>query len=456
MTEVFARARELVKSIPQLDAVAKQVQDPSQGFSTSNQGSDSILVLFRDENRRFESFSAHGGWKLERPNPKELAAAGFFFAPLPACEDRVACYACGKVLFNWDPNDDITEAHKLFSPNCPLVTGKPIEMPSTVKKSEPATWAAKSPEKAEDKGTGAFANLSSFVENLQKSAGPMDAADIVISKASKKAAKKAKKQGAGGAFPTAAVVASTSASDDNTASDGDGEVQGAKGLKAPAIPQIPAGSKNRSERLWNFDWSVPSAIRNGLKGDNGILEAQTSELEMRLATAKKLMQDKQDDWTSADLHCAAVCKAMELDCQTKLGKADQRLEGLKGKVERISNGIKVLRDDSFLAKRAQELKEIRVETEELQRVRDERLAELEELKEQTAAEKEDLELIKNKQRLTEELDAKLGTQTAELEVLEAKAETAKEEAAQAKEDKDRLQQSMIQVRDELRDEISEL
>ena len=27
----------------------------------------------------------------------DLAAAGFFYVPMPGCEDRVACYACGKV-----------------------------------------------------------------------------------------------------------------------------------------------------------------------------------------------------------------------------------------------------------------------------------------------------------------------------------------------------------------------
>lgn len=48
-----------------------------------------------------------------------------------------------QVLFNWDPNDHIPDAHKLFSPNCPLVTGKPVEIPSNIKKkSETAPWDA--------------------------------------------------------------------------------------------------------------------------------------------------------------------------------------------------------------------------------------------------------------------------------------------------------------------------
>lgn len=93
MTDVLARARELVKAIP--DVVAKN--SGADRKQEEGGGTDSILIHFRDESKRLDSFNEHGGWKLERPTPKDLAAAGFFFAPLPACEDRVACYACGKV-----------------------------------------------------------------------------------------------------------------------------------------------------------------------------------------------------------------------------------------------------------------------------------------------------------------------------------------------------------------------
>ncbi len=54
-----------------------------------------------------------------------------------------------QVLFNWDPNDHIPDAHKLFSPNCPLVTGKPIEIPSNIKKKNEVPWAAPSPAQEE-------------------------------------------------------------------------------------------------------------------------------------------------------------------------------------------------------------------------------------------------------------------------------------------------------------------
>eukprot|EP00277_Geminigera_cryophila_P025882 CAMPEP_0179466414 /NCGR_PEP_ID=MMETSP0799-20121207/47728_1 /TAXON_ID=46947 /ORGANISM="Geminigera cryophila, Strain CCMP2564" /LENGTH=150 /DNA_ID=CAMNT_0021271169 /DNA_START=18 /DNA_END=466 /DNA_ORIENTATION=- len=142
MTDVLARARELVKqSSANLDGISGQFNSISQavanGYQAQRDGdpsSDSILIHYRDEDRRHESFCQHGGWKLNKPAAHELAEAGFFYAPLQGCDDRVACYACGKVLFNWDPDDEIADAHQLFSPNCALVTGKPVEIPSAVKK----------------------------------------------------------------------------------------------------------------------------------------------------------------------------------------------------------------------------------------------------------------------------------------------------------------------------------
>ena len=48
----------------------------------------------------------------------------------PAHNNDVAQRA--QVLFNWDPDDEIAEAHRLFSPTCPLVTGEPMPVPMTV------------------------------------------------------------------------------------------------------------------------------------------------------------------------------------------------------------------------------------------------------------------------------------------------------------------------------------
>jgi hypothetical protein len=36
-------------------------------------------------------------------NIHKLAAAGFFYAPIPGCTDRCIFYASGNALFNWDP-----------------------------------------------------------------------------------------------------------------------------------------------------------------------------------------------------------------------------------------------------------------------------------------------------------------------------------------------------------------
>ena len=108
MTDVLARARELVKqsSMPSvnLGEISGQLSNISQAVASgytaqrdADPASDSILIHYRDVDRRHESFCQHGGWKLEKPSPQDLAEAGFFYAPLQGCEDRVACYACGKV-----------------------------------------------------------------------------------------------------------------------------------------------------------------------------------------------------------------------------------------------------------------------------------------------------------------------------------------------------------------------
>mmetsp|Transcript_37957 Transcript_37957/g.89484 ORF Transcript_37957/g.89484 Transcript_37957/m.89484 type:complete len:675 (-) Transcript_37957:195-2219(-) len=447
MTEVLARARELVKAIP--DVVSKNTggekKDEEEG------GPDSILIHFRDEGKRLESFKDHGGWKLERPTPKDLSAAGFFFAPLPACEDRVACYACGKVLFNWDPNDHIPDAHKLFSPNCPLVTGKPVEIPSNIKKKmEPAPWAAPAP--TQEEKVSVTANFSSFVANLQKTAITVEPQVGIVSKVAKKT-RKAKKDG-DGKYPSA-LTASTS--DDNTASDGDGIVGHEESPNPDAtIKSLLPGAKARSERLWNFDWSVPSAFKSGLSGDAAILDAQAGAVEMRLETAKRLMVEKQDDWVCAGLQVEAKCRQMQEELDAKLQGADDKVAGMQAKVSRIARGLRLLRDDATVAERAKELGRMREEKEALEHERAKAQAELEELRKATAAEQEDLELIKNKQRLTAELDEKLGAQREETLELEERAREAAEAEAEARQQKHAMETSMVQVRDELRDEISEL
>eukprot|EP00756_Hemistasia_phaeocysticola_P066198 Hpha_TRINITY_DN9068_c0_g1::TRINITY_DN9068_c0_g1_i1::g.141959::m.141959 len=67
--------------------------------------------LMADERQRLASF-------VDFPisgqfcNPRELAAAGFFHAPLPGHPDGVSCFSCGLWLCGWDPEDDPVEAHE--------------------------------------------------------------------------------------------------------------------------------------------------------------------------------------------------------------------------------------------------------------------------------------------------------------------------------------------------------
>ena len=109
MTEVLARARELVKqsAIPRvnLDEISAAASSISQAVAHGYQAqrdadpaTDTILAHYHNIDHRHESFRQHGGWHLERPSAHDLAEAGFFYAPLKGCEDRVACYSCGKVL----------------------------------------------------------------------------------------------------------------------------------------------------------------------------------------------------------------------------------------------------------------------------------------------------------------------------------------------------------------------
>jgi hypothetical protein len=300
MTDVLWRARELVKqsSIPsvnlgeisgQLSTISRAVAKGYTADRDADPSTDSILIHFRDVDRRHESFCQHGGWQLERPSPQDLAEAGFFFAPMPGCQDRVACYACGKVLFNWDPNDEIADAHKLFSPNCPLVTGKPVEIPSDIRK--PAEKPAMPWEVQQKRGDSdadfprADAHLSAFIDSIRQGAGATEVDEGVDVVPRPKGAKKKKGKGEGAAFPAASMLDEP---DTNTGSDTDGPDAAAMANFA-AVSKAASAAQTRSDRLWKFDWSVPAVVKTGLRGEGAILDAAAGELEMRLNTAKKLM-----------------------------------------------------------------------------------------------------------------------------------------------------------------------
>jgi hypothetical protein len=47
---------------------------------------------------RIETFKE---WPRPEMNAHKLAAAGFFYAPIPGCKDRCIFYASGNALFNW-------------------------------------------------------------------------------------------------------------------------------------------------------------------------------------------------------------------------------------------------------------------------------------------------------------------------------------------------------------------
>uniref|UniRef100_V9KD44 RING-type E3 ubiquitin transferase n=1 Tax=Callorhinchus milii TaxID=7868 RepID=V9KD44_CALMI len=52
--------------------------------------------------------------------PVELARAGFYYT---GTEDRVACFACGEKLSNWEPGDHPMSEHRRHFPFCPFVLG---------------------------------------------------------------------------------------------------------------------------------------------------------------------------------------------------------------------------------------------------------------------------------------------------------------------------------------------
>lgn len=140
-------------SLKQLaDVVERSVLNVVDGYDASTElpsGNvdirQSMFLKYRDEDVRVASFV---DWPHKNPSPKELAKHGFFHTPLPDVSDRVACCACGKILFNWTEADNIEEGHRKFSPDCPIILGVPLQLPSSVIKA-PAS------------------NLAFFVSNLQ-------------------------------------------------------------------------------------------------------------------------------------------------------------------------------------------------------------------------------------------------------------------------------------------------
>ncbi|XP_055278847.1 putative inhibitor of apoptosis isoform X4 [Moschus berezovskii] len=63
-------------------------------------------------------FLTYQMWPLTFLSPSELARAGFYYI---GPGDRVACFACGGTLNNWEPKDDAMLEHQRHFPNCPFL-----------------------------------------------------------------------------------------------------------------------------------------------------------------------------------------------------------------------------------------------------------------------------------------------------------------------------------------------
>lgn len=63
-------------------------------------------------------FLTYHSWPLTFLTPAELARAGFYYL---GPGDRVACFACGGTLSNWEPKDDAMSEHRRHFPNCPFL-----------------------------------------------------------------------------------------------------------------------------------------------------------------------------------------------------------------------------------------------------------------------------------------------------------------------------------------------
>ncbi|KAF7248595.1 Baculoviral IAP repeat-containing protein 7-B [Varanus komodoensis] len=84
--------------------------------------------VMRSEERRLQTFQR---WPESAPvSPRDLAAAGFFFT---GPDDRVKCFCCEGVLYDWHAQDDPVAEHRKFFPTCPFIQAKearPLLMPS--------------------------------------------------------------------------------------------------------------------------------------------------------------------------------------------------------------------------------------------------------------------------------------------------------------------------------------
>ncbi|XP_006907571.1 baculoviral IAP repeat-containing protein 3 [Pteropus alecto] len=79
-------------------------------------------------------------WPLTFLSPRDLAKAGFYYI---GPGDRVACFACGGKLSNWEPKDDAMSEHLRHFPNCPFLENQFQDTSYTVSNLSMQTQAAR-------------------------------------------------------------------------------------------------------------------------------------------------------------------------------------------------------------------------------------------------------------------------------------------------------------------------
>ncbi|XP_076969255.1 baculoviral IAP repeat-containing protein 3-like isoform X2 [Tamandua tetradactyla] len=85
----------------------------NQDFLASRQSSYSWAM--HTEKARLLTYQM---WPLSFLSPADLAKAGFYYI---GPGDRVACFACGGKLSNWEPKDDAMAEHLRHFPSCPFL-----------------------------------------------------------------------------------------------------------------------------------------------------------------------------------------------------------------------------------------------------------------------------------------------------------------------------------------------
>ncbi|EPY79956.1 Baculoviral IAP repeat-containing protein 2 isoform 2-like protein [Camelus ferus] len=86
---------------------------PNQDFSAMRMSP--YRCAMNTEKARLLTFQM---WPLSFLSPADLAKAGFYYV---GPGDRVACFACGGKLSNWEPKDDAMSEHLRHFPNCPFL-----------------------------------------------------------------------------------------------------------------------------------------------------------------------------------------------------------------------------------------------------------------------------------------------------------------------------------------------